>query len=483
MTAATQATIPHQAETDEALQKLEREQSERIEFQRRYNLLRILLPTLGIPLWLSVPNAILTDLNTPGIGFAGLFSLTSSTLQVIVGVTGWLISFLAFRRRNVVVASIAMICGVSGLIILLLLNDALLSAGQLPLGRVPEFALLLVPIVLASVLGGPLVIALTTICTSSLTIVMLTFSRHDAAYTAFVQQNAGGYVLYTVPIGLQIVIGAIIFGSQAGFRRAQRQLSTVRAAYERERELDRLKSQFIININHELRTPLMALQGYLILARDFGHAGELEQQERMFALGLESMHHVNTLVESILDVRRLETDVTPRRIASVALYETILKASGMVDSHIVGKERALKLHLPDELRVMADEDRLCQVLINLLTNACKYSPPGSAIEISAQPYAGTAAGGSASDATPMVQITVRDHGLGIPPDQIGLLFQRFVRLERDIASSVTGTGLGLALCRAYIEAMGGTIWAESAGIPGEGSAFSFTLPADTQAGS
>src|SRR5262249_47231174 len=83
---------------------------------------------------------------------------------------------------------------------------------------------------------------------------------------------------------------------------------------------------------------------------------------------------------------------------------------------------------------------------------------------------------------PMVEIAVHDSGLGIPPDQMPYLFQRFVRLERDIASHVTGTGLGLAICRAYVVAMGGRIWAESSGVPGEGSTFHFTLPlAETSA--
>src|SRR5258708_18558277 len=83
----------------------------------------------------------------------------------------------------------------------------------------------------------------------------------------------------------------------------------------------------------------------------------------------------------------------------------------------------------------------------------------------------------------MVQIAVRDSGEGVAPEQAVLLFQRFVRLERDIASNVTGTGLGLAICRAYVEAMGGRIWIESSGVPGEGSTFLFTLPAAPVAGS
>jgi two-component system sensor histidine kinase BaeS len=78
-----------------------------------------------------------------------------------------------------------------------------------------------------------------------------------------------------------------------------------------------------------------------------------------------------------------------------------------------------------------------------------------------------------------VEIIVRDYGQGIPPDQLSLLFNRFVRLPRDLASNVAGTGLGLYLCRVFAQGMGGTITAESSGVPGEGTAFTLRLPADT----
>ena len=144
------------------------------------------------------------------------------------------------------------------------------------------------------------------------------------------------------------------------------------------------------------------------------------------------------------------------------------------------RERPLHLHVPENLSVYADPDRLRQVLLNLLSNACKYSPPGSPIEVTAYITVPEPSprrwGRSTIVSAPRVRVAVRDHGQGVPPEQAGLLFQRFVRLERDIASNVTGTGLGLAICRAYIEAMGGRIWVESTGQSGDGSTFKFTLP-------
>jgi signal transduction histidine kinase len=464
---------------DHTLQQRENEQFAHIEFQNRYNLLRILVPVIAILSILALPGAIYTDINSTD-GVRGIFSVSSSTFQVCIVFVGITIAFIAFRRNKVMTASLATFFGVSALILLMILNDTVF-ARSLSLGTVPEFALLLVPIVLASLLGGPILIGLTTFCSISLTIILFTFAHHDSAYIAFQQTNANGFVLYTVPIGLQAATGIFIFSLLSSSRHAQVQLSTVRTAYERERELDQLKNQFIININHELRTPLMALQGYLMLAREFGHVGHIEQQEHMFELGLESMRHVNRLVESILEVRHIETDVTSLKMTSIDLYTSVTKALSMVDSQLTSGERAVHLHIPAHLQVYADENHLSQILINLITNACKYSPPGSPIEIAAQSLSQAGTGRQATPTPPMVEITVKDYGLGIPPDQIGLLFQRFVRLERDIASKISGTGLGLAICRAYVEAMGGSIRADSSGISGEGTTFSFTLMSDIPA--
>jgi K+-sensing histidine kinase KdpD len=121
------------------------------------------------------------------------------------------------------------------------------------------------------------------------------------------------------------------------------------------------------------------------------------------------------------------------------------------------------------------------VIAELFAAALKYSAPGTPIRVASHVngVSDSAVGehGSApSEAQAFVELTVQDFGLGIPPDQIPLLFRRFVRLQRDLASRTLGTGLGLYLCRVYVEVMGGTIWVESTGIEGEGSTFHLRLP-------
>src|SRR5262249_44992232 len=146
------------------------------------------------------------------------------------------------------------------------------------------------------------------------------------------------------------------------------------------------------------------------------------------------------------------------------------------------QSRAATMQIPAELLVQGDEGRIRQILVNLLTNALKYSAPGTPITITAgalehrqrfrplhpMPYGRRMHATPAVDAAGMVQVSVQDQGLGIPPRDAGKLFNRFVRLERDIAGPVRGTGVGLYLCRVLVEAMGGRIWVESTGVPGEG---------------
>jgi signal transduction histidine kinase len=139
--------------------------------------------------------------------------------------------------------------------------------------------------------------------------------------------------------------------------------------------------------------------------------------------------------------------------------------------------------VPDGLSIWGEPIRLQQILTNLLSNAAKYSAPGTSIEVAAQvikeplPASSWRRRSLPGPQREVVEITVRDWGLGIPSEQIPLLFQRFVRLPRDLASTVVGNGLGLYVCRVCAEAMGGRIWVESSGVEGAGAVFHVRLPA------
>ena len=131
------------------------------------------------------------------------------------------------------------------------------------------------------------------------------------------------------------------------------------------------------------------------------------------------------------------------------------------DQHL-SVEHRLVVDWPADPRVVADLPRVLQVVTNLVNNAIKYSPDGGEIRVS-----GRAEGGS-------LHVSVADQGVGIPPRELDKIFDRFHRVDGDLARRVSGTGLGLAICRGLVEAHGGRIWVESE--PGVGSTFTFTLP-------
>lgn len=465
------------AENRSPLVASERAMLDEFDIERRLHLLRLMLLPLLILTVLALPFAVQADMGSASM---------QSTLETGTGVVAFAFGVWAQHKRWVNLAALALFAAVSGVIVMLLLNDGVFGA-QLDLRTIPAFGLLVLPITIAGVFGGVRSVTLATLAAIGFTCLGILLTPH-AANLRGALAAADGLVIFTVPISTELALSILILAATQSYRQTQRELVEVRVAYAREKELDRLKDQFISNVNHELRTPIMALQGYFELARELGARGDLEHQDQLLSRGTEAADHLVGLVRSVLDVRRIETDAAAMRPTVCALLPLIRSATQLLDPREAGtQERPLHLQVPLDLTVYADPARTRQVLLNLLSNSCKYSPPGSPLEVTARRYAPGARRrrwGHADAREPaMVEIAVRDAGEGIPPEQAVLLFQRFVRLERDIASNVTGTGLGLAICRAYVEAMGGRIWLESSGVPGEGSTFLFTLPAAPVAGS
>ncbi len=270
------------------------------------------------------------------------------------------------------------------------------------------------------------------------------------------------------------------------------QAAQVAASYEQQLRLNELKDQFLLNVNHELRTPLTEMQGYLDLLRE--HTGSMDPtlQARFIAFALNGCEELQRLISTILDAIRGSYQEKPLHIAAVPVADVVRDVLDLFEPRR-SQEYLLEVDIPETLAVKADREYLHRILLNLLSNAFKYVPKETPVIISAQPYGAhmqqtevpekstLASTHSTPIATDQVEdkyicISVRDMGPGIPAAEIPLLFEKFVRLQRDLAGSIRGTGLGLYICKQLVEAQEGRIWIESTGKAGEGSRFCFILP-------
>ena len=231
-------------------------------------------------------------------------------------------------------------------------------------------------------------------------------------------------------------------------------------------EANRLKSDFIGYISHELRNPLTTIRGYVqTLAADSDHTIELETQAEFYETIEAEADRMLNLINELLDSSRLEAHrpvtLNARNIDIAPVLNKLARAQRFYSSW-TPEHRMITDIAPDLPLIEADEDKVMQIVSNLLSNATKYSPSGGEIILSARRgHEG-------------VEIVVHDHGVGLTDEQQDMLFGQFERLEREDIEKIGGTGLGLYLTRHLVELHGGTIRCESA--RGEGSAFTVFLP-------
>lgn len=263
--------------------------------------------------------------------------------------------------------------------------------------------------------------------------------------------------------------------------------SELREAVRQARESERVKNNFLLAASHELRTPLTAVQGYLELLGDYGDTLDEESRARFIQNARRGCDELVLLLGNVLDATHLDIEKISFKSGPVYLGRSAQLILEILEPIIAREKRKVSMQIPDDLLVWADELRLRQILLNLLGNALKYTPPGSCITLasecaSAERLRTIAARGQAGaelsvqESGTFVVLVVRDHGPGIRPQEQSLLFTKFTRLESARNSAQSGAGLGLYLCRQLVEAMGGRIWMESNGIPGEGADFFVALP-------
>jgi PAS domain S-box-containing protein len=231
----------------------------------------------------------------------------------------------------------------------------------------------------------------------------------------------------------------------------------------RERRVERLKSDFVATVSHELRTPITPLKGYAELLLRKGDGIPAEKRARALASIVDRADHLARLVEDLLLAAHIDGDAEPARRVQLDSIDLVRTAARAMED-FAGSASRLRLSAPaDPVTARADGARTIQILTNLISNAVKYSEPGTPIDV------GVAAAGQ------QVRVSVRDHGRGVPVEELEAIFEKFHRVEDPMVMSTGGTGLGLYIARHLARAMGGDLTARSR--PGDGSTFTLTLPA------
>lgn len=226
------------------------------------------------------------------------------------------------------------------------------------------------------------------------------------------------------------------------------------------KEVERLKSDFVSMVSHELRTPLAIIKGYAATLLRLNGKVSAETELRWLRSIDESCDRLTRLIDNLLNVSRIESGRFTINPQPVAINEIVRRAVSSITSQ--APEHVFTVSLPDDTPMIhADRDQTEQVLLNLLSNAAKYSEGGSAIEVGVR------------EEGDWVVVSVKDHGPGIPAAQLPHLFEKFHRVEGPGARRASGSGLGLYICKAIIDAHQGRIWATS--DAGGGSTFSFAL--------
>jgi signal transduction histidine kinase len=232
-------------------------------------------------------------------------------------------------------------------------------------------------------------------------------------------------------------------------------------ALDKAEDADRLKTQLLSTVSHELRTPLAVIKAHATTTLSYYDKLSKERHLHYMSTINEEADRLTKLINSLLDMSRLEAGRLEIKLTHVEPLPLLDELREAMQTRYM--ERPFRWELPATLSpILADGERVRQVIENLVDNADKYSPADAPIEVGARAW---------DDA---LEIWVRDQGSGLTPEQTRRVFERFYQIDGSATTARAGVGLGLAICKGLIEEMGGRIWCES--TPSKGSKFAFTLP-------
>ncbi|MGD2163565.1 MAG: GAF domain-containing protein, partial [Anaerolineales bacterium] len=235
----------------------------------------------------------------------------------------------------------------------------------------------------------------------------------------------------------------------------------------REVEVDRMKSEFVATVSHELRSPITPIKGFVDLLR-MGIPGEItKEQSHFLEIIYQNIHRLEMLVDELLDISRIEAGKVMLSFQYLSVDQLLDELEEYLNhrSKTENKQMSFRTQMtPDIPDIWGDPERVRQILTNLVDNSFDYTPEGGTIRVDAQP------------AGDQIEIAVSDDGMGIAVKEQERIFERFYRGEQALIMGVAGAGLGLSIALNMVEMHGGRIWVNSAGIPGKGSTFTVSLP-------
>jgi signal transduction histidine kinase len=246
-------------------------------------------------------------------------------------------------------------------------------------------------------------------------------------------------------------------------------------AVARLEELDRLKSNFLATMSHELRTPLTSVIGYTEMMVE-GLAGPISPEQREYlSTILGKADQLLSLITAVLDVASLESGQLALDRCALSLADVVASEVATIQPQAGRRGIAIQLDAHGETTVVGDRRKIRQIVSSLLSNAVKFTPDRGRVGIAVRP--GPLAPGETGVAR-AVQLVVSDSGIGISRDQVAKIFEPFFQVDSSSTRAFGGTGLGLTLAKAYVEAHGGRIWVDT--TPGQGSTFTATFPVRAQ---
>ena len=280
--------------------------------------------------------------------------------------------------------------------------------------------------------------------------------------------RAQNLIWTTIAVGFSLLF-LVLFGIVLeGSRRIDAQNKKLIETAEELKRKDRMKTEFLSIVSHELRTPVTPIKGYLTLLLD-KKLGELTgEQANALSVILKQSDHLLAMIDSILNVSRLEYGkFSELKKEPIQLNQIVRQTVEWLMEQFISKQITVKFDQDEKLPVISgDETQLVRVMENLLGNALKFTPKGGTVTVK------TRVSGPAED---ILQVETADNGLGLARENLEKIFEKFYQVDSSNTRVAGGLGLGLPIAREIIEAHGGKLWAESAGL-GKGSKFYFTLP-------